>query len=386
MELVLTNQNYCFGRYAAALVAALVLAPRPASAQDTVSPPMSSTGLSGYMDLHYTKLEDQDGELDFHRFVLLVTHQFSDRIRFVSELELEHAFVEGLEEAGEVELEQAYLDFLLNRRFNLRAGMLLMPVGIVNERHEPPMYYGVERPMVDTVIIPTTWFEAGAGVHGEVGRGWRYRAYLTAPLNAARFSAEDGVRDGRQKGSRTNLGRAAVTGRLEYVGIRGLTAGTSFWTGKSGFEFRPRFDVPVHITEADVRYARNRFEGRAQLAQVAISGAGDLNDAVARTTGVNPNLPRTMRGGYAELSYRVVSGARFGDIGTFVRYEDVDTQARMPPGAVALPEFDRRFWVMGATYWPEPDIAIKVDYVHQTNKSSVIKAPNAFNIGIGWWF
>ena len=138
--------------------------------------PERTTAISGYMDFHFNKHEFQDGRLDFHRFVLLVTHSFSDRIRFVSELELEHALVEGLEEAGELELEQAYVDFLLSRRFNVRAGMMLMPVGIINERHEPPVYYGVERPFVDTVIIPTTWFEVGAGVHGEVGRGWRYRA------------------------------------------------------------------------------------------------------------------------------------------------------------------------------------------------------------------
>ena len=128
------------------------------------------------MDFHFNKPELEDGRLDFHRFVLLVTHAFCDRIRFVSELELEHALVEGLEEAGELELEQAYVDFLLSRGFNVRAGMLLMPVGIINERHEPPIYYGVERPFVDTVIVPTTWFEVGAGVHGEIGRGWRYRA------------------------------------------------------------------------------------------------------------------------------------------------------------------------------------------------------------------
>ena len=105
--------------------------------------------------------------------------------------------------------------------FNVRAGMMLVPVGIINERHEPPTYYGVERPFVDTVIVPTTWFEVGAGVHGEVGRGWRYRAYVMSPLNAREFSAEEGLAGGRQKGSDTNIGRPAVTGRLEYVGVRG---------------------------------------------------------------------------------------------------------------------------------------------------------------------
>ena len=182
-------------------------------------PPERTTAISGYMDFHFNKHEFEDGRLDFHRFVLLITHSFSDRIRFVSELELEHALVEGLEEAGELELEQAYVDFLLSRRFNVRAGMMLMPVGIINERHEPPVYYGVERPFVDTVIIPTTWFEVGAGVHGEVGRGWRYRAFVASPLNAREFSAEEGLRGGRQKGSDTNIGRPATTGRLEYVGV-----------------------------------------------------------------------------------------------------------------------------------------------------------------------
>jgi hypothetical protein len=361
-----------------------------AAAQDPSAPPPEAesraTNVSGYMDFHYNKPELADGQLDFHRFVLLFTHSFSDRIRFVSEIELEHALVEGLEDAGELELEQAYLDFLLSRAFNVRAGMLLMPIGIINERHEPPIFYGVERPFVDTVIVPTTWFEVGAGVHGELGRGWRYRAFITAPLNAAEFSAEEGIRGGRQKGAESNIGRAAVAGRAEYVGLPGLTAGASFWTGHSGFEFRPRFDVPVRVAEADARYSRDRLELRAQFAQVGIDNAAELNDALARQIGVNPNIARTLRGAYVEAGYRLLSGRPFGDVGAFVRYEDFDTQFRMPAGYLPLEEFDRDAWVMGFTYWPDADIAVKVDYAVVRNQSAVIKAPNAFNIGLGWWF
>ena len=92
------------------------------------TPAAAQTGpISGYMDFHFNKLQSQDGSLDFHRFVLLLNHSFSPRIRFVGELELEHAFVEGLEDGGELELEQAYVDFLLMRSFNIRAGMLLVP-------------------------------------------------------------------------------------------------------------------------------------------------------------------------------------------------------------------------------------------------------------------
>jgi hypothetical protein len=343
------------------------------------------TAISGYADFHYNNDEFVDGRLDFHRFVLLVTHRFSDRIRFVGELEVEHAFTEGLEKGGEVELEQAYVDFLFSRSFNVRAGMLLLPVGIINQRHEPPTYYGVERPFVDTFIIPTTWFEAGAGVHGELGSGWRYQAYLAAPLNAAKFNADEGIREGRQKGSESNASRIATTGRLEYVGIRGLTAGASFFVGDSGFEFRPRFGVPVKLFDLDARYSRDRLDLRGTVAYISLQNAGELNDSLFRLSGVNPNVASGMLGYYAEAGYRFFSSRRLGEVGAFVRHELFDTQFRMPAGFVPLKEFDRQAWVMGATYWPDPDIAIKVDYVVQRNRST-IAAPNSFNIGLGWWF
>jgi hypothetical protein len=350
------------------------------------SSPERATALSGYMDFHFNKIEFEDGRLDFRRFVLLVTHNFSDRIRFVGELELEHALVEGLEDAGELELEQAYVDFLLSRGFNVRAGMVLMPVGIINERHEPPVFYGVERPFVDTVIVPTTWFEVGAGIHGEIGRGWRYRAFVTSPLNAREFSAGEGIREGRQKGAETNIGRPALTGRVEYVGLPGLTLGASVWTGRSGFEFRPRFEVPVTLGEADVRYSRDRLELRGQFAQVAIRNADQLNDAMGRAVGVNPNVARALRGFYTEAGYRVISGAALGDVGLFARYENFDTQYRMPAGYLPLEEFDRDALVFGVTYWPDPDVALKADYAAVRSRNSTIVAPNSFNVGLGWWF
>ena len=345
-----------------------------------------STGpLSGYMDFHFNKLEGQDGVLDFHRFVLLFNHSFSSRIRFVGELEIEHAFVEGLKEAGEVELEQAYIDFLLSRSFNVRAGMLLVPIGIINERHEPPVFNGVERPFVDTVIIPSTWFETGVGVHGEVGRGLRYRGYLMAPLDATHFSADEGIRNGRQKGSEANVRNVAYTGRVEWVGTRNLTLGLSGWTDKSSFALR-RLNAGVRIGEADVRYKRGRLETRGQLAQVWIRDAGRLNDALARVTGVSPNIARSLRGFYGEAGYRVWADGPAKDLVAFTRYENFDTQFRMPEGFLPLDEFDRDAWVIGLSYYPDPDIAVKADYTRVRNKSGIIRSPNIVNIGLGWWF
>jgi hypothetical protein len=337
------------------------------------------------MDFHFNKADGEDPVLDFHRFVLLMNHSFSSRIRFVGELELEHAFVEGLEEAGELELEQAYVDFLLSRSLNLRAGMLLMPVGIINERHEPPVYNGVERPFVDTVIVPSTWFDVGAGIHGELGRGWRYRAYAVAPLNALEFTAEEGIRGGAQKGAEANVRNLAYTGRVEYRPIESLTMGASVWTGDSSFA-APRIDGSVTLGEFDARFRRDRVELRWQFAQVHIDDAAGLNDSIGRTVGVSPNIASTLRGFYGEAAYRLWNAGAPRDLVVFARYENFDTQFRMPDNGVPLKEFDRDAWVTGVTYYPDPDVAVKADHVYLRNQSGLFPNRHLINLGLGWWF
>ncbi len=372
------------------LATLLCAVPLGAAAQEPVRGPEAVdapvTGpLSGYMEFHLNKADQEDAVLDFHRFVLLLNHSFSSRIRFVGEIELEHAFVEGLEDAGELELEQAYIDFLLSPRFNVRAGMVLMPVGIINERHEPPVFHGVERPFVDTVIVPSTWFDVGAGVHGDLGGGFRYRAYAVAPLNSLEFSADEGIRGGRQKGSQANVRHVALTGRLEYRGLRGLTLGASLWSGESSFE-TPRLDTSVTVSEFDARYRRHRLELRGQFAHVTISDAARLNDSLGRTIGVSPNIAEALRGFYGEAAYRLWNAGAPRDLVVFTRYENFDTQFRMPEGFQPLKEFDRDAWVTGITYYPDPDVAVKFDYVRLRNASGLFPNRNVFNAGLGWWF
>ena len=340
--------------------------------------------ISGYMDFHYNNREDEDAILDFHRFVLLFSHSFSDRIRFVSELELEHAVVSN-ETDGELELEQAYVDFLLTRSFNVRAGMLLAPVGIINERHEPPVFHGVERPFVDTVIIPTTWFDTGVGVHGEFRHGFRYRAYLMSPLDSTGFSAEEGIREGRQKGAQSNVSSLATTGRLEYVGHPGLVLGTSFWTGDTGFQDL-RFETSMTMVEIDGRYRQGEFEARGEYAHGFLDGMGELNASRQRTVGVSPNVASQIRGFYLEGSYFVSPLPAPRELALFARYENFDTQYRMPTGFQSLQEFDRDAFVFGLTYFPDPDVAVKLDYTVLRNQSDVVNAPDSLNIGLGWWF
>jgi hypothetical protein len=376
-------------RVHAALLLASLLWAGVATAEPGAGQSGSQTGpISGYMELHLNKPVDDElapTVLDFHRFVLLVAHRFSDKIHFFGELELEHAVVEGLEEGGELELEQAYIDVLTRPEINFRAGMLLAPMGIINERHEPPTFYGVERPFVDTVIIPTTWFDVGGGVHGTLGGTLRYRVYAMAPLDAAAFTAEEGWQDAAQNGVEAQVNSIAWTGRAEYVGIRGLHLGTSFWHGDSSVTV-PRLENPTTMIEADARYARGPWEARAVYAHGFVGNAAQLNDAVFRETGIDPNVARQIRGFYFEGAYRFLPGAFPVDLGLFARYENFDTQYRMDEGNVALPEFDRDAWVLGANWWLDPDVAVKLDYSHVRSQSEVVPAPRSLNLGLGWWF
>jgi hypothetical protein len=382
------SQRRVPSRLAACIIAALSVAPAAALAQEA-SQSTSRTGpISGYMEMHLNKPVDDPVAppvLDFHRFVLLFSHSFTSRLRFVGELELEHAVVEGLEEAGELELEQAYIDILVSPELNFRAGMMLVPFGIINERHEPPTFHGVERPFVDTVIVPTTWFDVGAGVHGTIRGKLRYRLFAMAPLDAAEFTAEEGFRGASQHGSEAQVRNVAWTGRVEYVGVRGLQAGASFWSGKSSVTL-PRLETGTALVEADVRFTRRRFEGRAQYAHGFVDGAADLNDAVGRLTGISPNVARQIRGFYLEGACRILPRRFAHDAAVFLRYENFDTQFRMDAGDVPIPAFDRDAWVVGATYWLDPDVALKLDYSHVRSQSTVVPAPRSLNLGIGWWF
>lgn len=341
--------------------------------------------VAGYMDMHFNKERGDAFRPDFHRFVLLFGHSFSDRIKFWSELEVEHSLVEGGEESGEVALEQAYLDFLVKPYLNFRAGMLLTPMGIVNERHEPPSFNGVERPFVETVIIPTTWRELGFGLTGDLGRGFRYRAYLGSSLDALRFGAEFGISEGKSSGLDSSFRNPAKMARLEYAGVRRLTLGASFYSGHAGYN-TPGVNPRVTIGELDGRYSFRRFDLRGLFAQTAITRTAELNRFIQRQSGVNPNVAKQLRGSYIEPAVHLLPRKWGKDLIAFTRYESYNTQRRMEAGFTALPQFDRSSWVTGITFKPTPDVALKFDYNFNRNRSAVVRAVDGINLGIGWWF
>lgn len=368
--------------------------PAPSTPLQTVSitgdfqtSPDSETRLpvTGYMDFHVNKDSGDSFRPDFHRFVLLFGHSFSNRVKFWSELEVEHALVEGGEESGEVALEQAYLDFLITPKFNLRAGMVLTPVGIVNERHEPPSFNGVERPFVESIIIPTTWRELGFGITGDLGRGFRYRTYLTSALDASRFNAEFGIAEGKTSGFEASMRNPATVARVEFAGLRRLTLGTSLYSGLAGFN-TPGVNPRVTIANVDGRYSYRRMDFRALYANTWTSRAAELNRLLRLQTGVNPNVASQMRGYYFEPAFHLLPRRYRHDLIAFSRFERYNTQQKMPGGYLPLAQLNRSSWVTGLTYKPVPDVAVKFDYVFNRNQSAVVHALNGLNLGIGWWF
>lgn len=367
----------------ALVVAEVVAAPDASDAAASLFG--GSMPMSGYMEMHVNHDGLNPTTLDFHRFVLNLGHMFGDRIRFWSELEIEHGLIEGGAPTGELELEQAYLDFLIDPRFNFRAGILLTPVGIINERHEPTAFHGVERPFVDEVILPTTWFAGGGGLVGDLGGGLSYKTYVMSSVDGSFFSAEEGFREGRQKSFLENARNLAWVGRLEYGPLPGLNLGTSFWTGETGFHLRD-LDARLRIFEFDGRYRFDRFEARGQFAVTHLGQAAEVNASIRRTAGINPNIARGMRGFYLEGSSSLVPSGSSHDLIGFYRYENFDTQYRMPAEFFPLSQFDRSAHILGLSYFPHPDVVLKLDYNFMRNASRVVRARNRWNLGIGWWF
>jgi hypothetical protein len=329
---------------------------------------ISGTALGGYGELTLNAPSNAPAVVDLRRLVLFVGHNFTDRIRFYSELEIEHA-VSSADDQGEVEVEQAYLDGLLGRRLNLRAGLILMPVGIVNIYHEPPTFNGVERPDVDLFVIPSTWREPGIGIFGELADGLRYQLFLVNGLNANGFSAAAAVAEGHQEGQLAAARDFGAVGRVDWEPRLGTDVGLSGYLATAGNSLRGTVgNVPVGLVEVDARTQRGGFRARAEVAFLFIGQAAALNQALAAG---DPEqmaavaVSSQSRGAYLDVGYdvlRLLAPGTLADLTVFGRYDYVDTQVAVPAGFVADRALMRQTLTAGLVYRPIPQIGLKLDY------------------------
>ncbi|MFZ5875568.1 MAG: hypothetical protein ACOYXU_04070 [Nitrospirota bacterium] len=336
----------------------------------------------GYGELHFNSPEgssvpdDADPAImDLHRMVWGVSYQFNDRISVHTEVDFEHA-------ATEIELEFAYLDFLITPAFNLRAGSMLMPVGPLNEFHEPTLFYSVERPYVQRTIIPTSWQEGGVGLFGSVPAGLKYRVYLVSGLNAEGFTASSGIRGGRGHVAEQPSDSLAIVGRLEYVGLPGVDLGLSLYQGGANTTNNAGLgDAGVGILEADARLRVAGFDLRGVLASINVDGADQISAVTAETIG------EEMMGWYLEAAYdvlKVLAPNTEQSVVAFLRYEDFDTQKSVATGFTADPANERQVMTAGVAYFPIPDVAVKADLENWENGAD--DDGSRFNLAVAYQF
>ncbi|MGQ0658547.1 MAG: hypothetical protein ACT4NU_10725 [Chromatiales bacterium] len=356
------------------------------------------TRLGGYGELHYNNWENEDAgtekdEVDFHRFVIYLGHEFNDWLRFYSELEIEHALVgdddgDGFASSqnnkpGEVELEQAYLELDVHESHSVRAGLQLIPVGILNETHEPNTFYGVERNLVETNIIPTTWWEAGIGAHGEIVPGiipgLSYNLLLHSGLQVATSGSNAfRIRQGRQKVAEAPADEPAFTGQLKYAGFPGLELG---FTGQYQSDVTSDTfteEIGASLFSGHVVLSKGSFGLRALYARWDL---WDLDEGPATggpADGPSPGRDEQV-GWYVEPSFKFdVPGFLPGDAGIFGRYSQTDNNA----GDANTADTGIRRWDVGLNWWPHESVAFKFDYQNEEEGSD----NDGFNLGLGYQF
>jgi hypothetical protein len=318
--------------------------------------------IGGYGEFLFQQQSGRRDLTDAQRAILYFGYRFDERWVFNSEIEIEHGTTSG--GVGEVSLEFGYLDYLHSDALNLRAGMLLSPLGLVNELHEPTTYLTASRSQTETRIIPTTLRELGAGLYGDIG-DFSYRLYGMTSLDGAGFSAS-GLRGGRQKGGKAEADDWSLVSRIDYIGVDGLVVGGSLSygdTGQDGLDDttppNPIPDLTTTILEAHVDYRTGPWQLRALYAAARLQDAGAF-DAVTSS-----RLASRMSGYYGEFGYDLLAHMlpeSKAQLVPFCRYERIDTQQRMPAGVVAEPGQDDEILTFGIRYSPLPQIVVKLDY------------------------
>lgn len=335
--------------------------------------------LGGYGEINFNGYDGAPNEIDVQRLVLLFAYKFDDRTQFVTEVEYEHV--------QEVYVEQAFVNYNITDNLNARAGLMLVPMGIINEYHEGPTFNGVERPSLDDTIIPTTWREIGFGIAGRSNElSFRYQLYAMngfVSFNDDNYilRGSDGLRKGRQKGAESVNSDINISAKIEYYGLPNIRFGLAAYSGKTQTTDLDNAATQVGLTMlgADYRYTKGRFSSRGQWAQTT------LKDVAAYNAAGNKDLGSTMGGYYIEGAYNLLPLTNRQRLDIFVRYEDFDTHKKTAGGMTANPAYHRKETTVGFSYHLAPGVVFKGDY--QNKKTAASDAViGQLNFGVGFFF
>lgn len=354
--------------------------------------------IGGYAQIDFNKpFNDStrsNGTLDVHRMVMFMGYKFNERVHFVTELEFEHV--------SEVYVEQAFVNYRINQAFNIRGGLMLIPMGIVNEYHEPTTFNGVERPNIDGKIIPSTWREVGAGFTGNLDKlSLKYQVFVVNGFKSfdgkdGKLKGSDGFRGGRQKGLESTISSPNLATKIDFYGINGLKIGASGYFGETqttayngvlnsdadALKIADSTVVGLAMFGFDFRYNYKAFEARGQVIYAGITNTEAYN------TFTKKDLGSSMVGGYGELGYDVLSlfnKEAKERIVVFGRYEYYDTHNSVEKGTTRKDAYGRTDVTMGFSYHIANGAVFKVDYQLFKTRGSETTG-NQINVGLGVWF
>ncbi len=354
----------------------------------------SKVQIGGYAQIDYNQPVKNgvasNGKLDVHRLVLMFGYRFNDRVNFVTEIELEHV--------KEVYVEQAFLNYNILPWLDFRGGLMLVPMGIINEYHEPPTYNGVERPNLDNNIVPSTWREIGAGFTGRFDNvSLKYQLYVMNGFNGydgvGKFRGTDAFRKGRQKGAESFMSSPTLSAKIDYYGVNGLKLGLSTYNGKSQSTLFNGLDkadeaavamadssrVGISMLGLDARYTIGGFEARGQVNWSNIKNTDQYNAFTGQDMGSQ------LFGWFLEAAYDVLHSAETSQrLVPFARYEMYNTHAKTDGALAVNGAYDRTDVTVGLGWWITRGAVLKADYQFFSN--ALDRSSGQFNMGIGIWF
>ena len=343
----------------------------------------SDRGLSigGYGEITYNNKEKSStpAEIDVQRLVMLFAYKFDDRTSFVTEIEFEHV--------KEVYVEQAFINYSVADGVNLRGGLMLIPMGIVNEYHEPTTFNGVERPSVDSKIVPTTWREMGIGVSGRINNASiRYQAYVINGFlsygDSHKLRGLDGLRKGRQKGAESVGSDVNFAGRIEYYGFPNLKFGLSYYTGNTQTTAPEISNTQIGLSMVglDYRYKNGKLSSRGQFI------SSSLSDTEAYNLAGNTDVGSAMGGYYVEGAYNLLPLDSLQKLDIFLRYENFNTHQKTAGALIANDAYHRVETTFGLSYHLANGAVFKADYQSKGTAVEGSDAVGQFNLGLGVFF
>ncbi|MDO9634809.1 MAG: hypothetical protein Q7J05_07190 [Paludibacter sp.] len=358
--------------------------------------------IGGYGEVHYNQILSQDtrynGILDVHRIVMFLGYNFSSRTQFISEIEFEYA--------KELWVEQAFIQHKLNKYMNFQAGLMLIPMGIINMYHEPVTFNGVERPIIDNKIAPTTWREIGVGFNGTyLPLSIKYQLMVVnGPVSYdgtnGLMNGSRGIREGRQKGSKAYASSPNFAGRVDYFGIGRLSLGLSGYFGKSQSKLYDKMSkndealklkadssvVGISMLGFDARYQKGGFQARAQSYFTTITNTGQYNHFTQKN-GVLNDLGSSMYGYYVEAGYNILHGVETTrtELVPFVRYQNYDTHFTVSDNIQMKDVYKEHILTTGMTLKINQGVVIKTDIDFAKSKAASLYTAT-FNAGVGVMF